>query len=130
MEKVMERMRPISDKEDHSDAEVTMIESLIHEIQMIEEQLNKSWNMVRSFLTTTDEMTKLNEAVLKTKSIVMSTRTKGRLIINQGKVKEESVERENMVTDKSTKVLRLQKMKPPTFSGKIREFARFLREEG
>ena len=124
IEEALEKINAILVKEDHSDADMITVRTLLEEIQSREEELVKSWNLVKSMSTTEEEIKQINNAVLKINAMILGVRTKGKLVISKGKVKVENAVVEKLPSDNHMR-MQLQKMKPPTFSGNIREFARF-----
>ena len=102
-----------------------MADMYLIEIQKKEEELIKSWNTVKSRLTDEDEIVQMvgREEVLLAQ--ITRKRIKGKLFVS--KIKVEEISEAESGSDARTVVsnVKLQRMKPPRFSGNIRDYARF-----
>ena len=115
--------------ENPSNGDVASVEAILEEITNREKELIKSWNKLLLFLTDEKEIEVLVHSETETKLRVSRKCTQVKQFLGFSKPKpklEASVSPEYEHTTRSeTRGVKLEKMKPPKFSGNIRNYARF-----
>ena len=115
-----------SDGEEPNEIDFSYAESLIKDIRVREQELISSWNQVRSFLTRQAEIDAVSNEERELRKTIYESCTKGQLFIS-GRTNDEHDDASSSVSHTSTtrRSAHIEKMKPPKFSGSIRDFARF-----
>ena len=103
------------------------VEMILLELQRKEEEVIKSWNAYKNRVTDEHELQRLISHHEQLLSQISQRRIQGRMFVENVKEAEPSRNFNNITEPVTTSIFRdkLQKMKPPKFSGYIRDFARF-----
>ena len=115
---------------DPSEEDVVMVELILDDIHRIEEYIIKSWNTMKMMLPNKDEIQKVIQAETDTKLLILKKNVHAKSFISKYKralptlPSDVSTRLMSSSSDKNGTV-KLEKMKPPKFSGNIRNFARF-----
>ena len=114
-----------ADTEEPTEADANFAESSIKDVQSREEELIESWHKMRTLLT--DEIVEESTKEKKFHETIYEACLKGHQLISKVRLTT-NVDDDASSTTTTVSVKNhatLEKMKPPKFSGNIRDFARF-----
>jgi hypothetical protein len=115
-------------KDEPTTEDANYVESMMKDVRSREEDLVEAWNKLRVLSVVPEEVTEASNAEQVLRDRVYQACASGYLLISKVRaVTEEDDNSSTTTTNTNTNTSRttLEKMKPPKFSGKIRDFARF-----
>ena len=129
MLRTLDELNKIVMSYEQADENVALAEARIDDVHRIEAEAIKSWNTIEMLLTDMDEIEKAIETETKIKLIILTKIAHAKSFIAKHKrvlitPSHSSTRLMSAPSDRNGSV-RLEKMRPPRFSGNIRNFARF-----
>ena len=122
----MNKLMVVVAKEEPSENDVAFVDSIMNDIELKERELKDAWHRAHGLITIPNDLCLLTEEENKLRTEIYETRTRGQEFIAVNRASTTTVARPYSSGSSSKSVV--EKMQPPKFSGKIRDFARFKAE--